>query len=271
MEIAGLGLGVAGLASIFNDAIDCFEYVQLGRNFGLDYQTSLLQLDLARLKLSRWGESVGLTNDLTPPSQEEQAAPRDEQARQISKEVCEAKMILGQILTLFEKSELVSKKFQGSRRNRPNETDLAVHQLSELPVTAADLHRFMREQALNRQRRATLKQKIRWALYDGKAYNNLIEEINKLVNDLVGLFSDTRQTQVKLCAKEVDCIDNSESLALLKTVCAKQDASLEEAVTKALQDRNAQYMNISFGGNSSGLQLVHNSGTMSGFTFGKNS
>jgi hypothetical protein len=53
MEPVGLTVGVIALAGLFNNAVDSFEYIQLRRNFGEDFQTSLLKLDNARLRLSR--------------------------------------------------------------------------------------------------------------------------------------------------------------------------------------------------------------------------
>ena len=64
MEAASFAVGLIALAGLFNNAVDCFEYVQLGRRFGADFQTSLLKLDNARLRLSRWGQAVGLSGDL---------------------------------------------------------------------------------------------------------------------------------------------------------------------------------------------------------------
>jgi len=49
-EAVGLAFGVLGA---FTDAIRCFEYIQLARNFDQDYQTAILKLDVARLRLSR--------------------------------------------------------------------------------------------------------------------------------------------------------------------------------------------------------------------------
>jgi hypothetical protein len=37
MEPTGLAVGIIALAGLFNDAVDCFEYVQLGRNFGKNF------------------------------------------------------------------------------------------------------------------------------------------------------------------------------------------------------------------------------------------
>ena len=64
MEPAGLAIRVLAIASLFNNAVDYFEYVQIGRNFGQGYQIGLLELDGVRLRLSRWGQSVGLSHDL---------------------------------------------------------------------------------------------------------------------------------------------------------------------------------------------------------------
>jgi hypothetical protein len=63
-EAAGLVVGVVALAGLFNNTVECFEFVQLGRTFGKDFQTSQLKLDSARLRLSRWGKSLDLDRDV---------------------------------------------------------------------------------------------------------------------------------------------------------------------------------------------------------------
>lgn len=63
-EIAGLVAGVVGLAGLFNSTVECFEFVQLGRASGEDFQTSQLKLNNARLHFSRWGMSLGLDEDV---------------------------------------------------------------------------------------------------------------------------------------------------------------------------------------------------------------
>jgi Skp family chaperone for outer membrane proteins len=62
-EAAGL-VGVVDLAGLFNNTVKCFEFVQLGRTFGEDFQTSQLKLDNARLRLSRWDKSLSLDEDV---------------------------------------------------------------------------------------------------------------------------------------------------------------------------------------------------------------
>ena len=63
-EAAGLVVGVVALAGLFNNTVECFEFVQLARTFGKNFQTSQLKLDNARLRLSRWGESLHLDEDV---------------------------------------------------------------------------------------------------------------------------------------------------------------------------------------------------------------
>lgn len=64
MEPTGLAVGVLAIVGPFNNAVDCFEYIQIGRNFGQGFQIGLLKLDGARLRLSRWNQSVGLSGKL---------------------------------------------------------------------------------------------------------------------------------------------------------------------------------------------------------------
>jgi hypothetical protein len=49
-EAVGLAFAILGA---FNGAIQCFEYVQVARNFDQNFQTATLKLDIPKLRLSR--------------------------------------------------------------------------------------------------------------------------------------------------------------------------------------------------------------------------
>lgn len=51
------------VAALFNNCVDCFEYVQLGRHFGRDYERCRLKVDIAQIRLSWWGEAVVINKD----------------------------------------------------------------------------------------------------------------------------------------------------------------------------------------------------------------
>jgi Prion-inhibition and propagation len=52
-EAAGLAVSVIALTGLFSNAVECFEVIQLGRNFGKNFQTNQPKLNSARLRLSR--------------------------------------------------------------------------------------------------------------------------------------------------------------------------------------------------------------------------
>jgi len=91
MESVGFAIGVAGLAGVFTACVDCFEYVQLGRQFGQDYEKCLLKLDAAKVGMSRWGAAMGLGPD---PYLKQQISASDNEIRL-------AQSLLEQILDSF--------------------------------------------------------------------------------------------------------------------------------------------------------------------------
>ncbi|EON63735.1 hypothetical protein W97_02963 [Coniosporium apollinis CBS 100218] len=255
MEPASLATGIVALAGLFNNAIDCFEYVQLGRSFGKNFQTSLLKLDSARLRLSRWGEAVGLSGDLSDVRSLQQTL-------RSAQDVAKADAILGQVLDLFADAEGVSVKFKS--RAKPGDQSLLVYDSrTELEPVTASLHERMRELSLKRQSRTGLRQKAKWAMYEEKQFRRLIEDITELVDNLVELFPAAQASQRRLCEVEVSEIGAEESLPVLKEIVANQDRYLEAAVSKALESRKGGSPNVVFSGNNnSGFQSAINYGTI---------
>jgi hypothetical protein len=259
MEAAGLATGVIALAGLFNNAVDCFEYVQLGRNFGSSFQTSVLKLDDARLRLSRWGESVGLSGDLKDGLALQQTLAS-------AQDVEKARDRLGQILHLFINAQHVSSGFKpGSGANNP---DLIGDSIDSLNPAAANLHIKMRELALKRQNNTSLRRKAKWALYEEKHFKKLIEDITDLVTGLTELFPAVQSSQRALCESEVSEMGVN-SLPLLKDAVAGQDAYLETAIARILeQHQNRSPMVNFYGNNNLGFEMGVNHGNISGFTFG---
>jgi hypothetical protein len=221
-EAAGLAIGIIGLSGLFNNAVDCFEYVQIGRGFGRDFQTSLLKLDVARLRLTRWGESVGLGSALDEAQSLESTVFS-------AKAVPLAERILGQIQDLFADAERVSQRFQ---QNPAHDS------IADLDAAPASLHQKMRDLAIRRQGRAGLRKKAKWALYEEKQLSRLIEDIHDLVNDLVGLLPAV-DVQQRLCEAEISEMDREADLTLLRDAAADQDKLLSDAIGKVIGSPSA--------------------------------
>lgn len=67
MEAAGLALGIVSLAGSisgsFTSIIQCFEYVQLSRAFGRDFEKAQIRLGALKLRLTRLGVVLGVLPD----------------------------------------------------------------------------------------------------------------------------------------------------------------------------------------------------------------
>jgi hypothetical protein len=262
-ETAGLVVGVVALAGLFNNTVECFEFVQLGRTFGKSFQTSQLKLDNARLRLSRWGKSLDLDDDV-----------RDTVSLQgrfgSAANVKHAEALLGQIVELFAEAEGVSNKYKS--RTEPQDGSLVVYNpQTDLDPAMAKLHEKMRQLAIERQNRSDVRQKAKWALYQEKQFRRLIEDITELVSDLDDLFPATQQSQRDLCDIEVSTIGEGEGMSALREIAANQDKLLEQAITKATENAERSHHIVFSGSGNTGLQLGHSSGTMSGFSFGRGS
>jgi len=233
MEPAGLAVGGVALAGLFNNAVDCFEYVQLGKNFGKDFQTSLLKLDDARLRLSRWGKTVGLSGEI--------ADLQSLESTQLSAEaVPKAERLLGQILDLFADAERVSGKFK-SHAAIGDPSLLVLDVQADMDSLHQTLHEKMRSLSIIRQNKTPLRQKVKWALYERKNFDRLIADVIELVNMLAETFPGFQQAQQELCKLEVSDIE-TEGLPVLESIVATQDQDLHTAILEALKKVPVSYL-----------------------------
>lgn len=227
MEPVGLAVGIAGLAGVFMACVDCFEYVQLGREFGKDYEKCLLRLDTARLRLSRWGAAVGLGSG---PHTKPPISASDEA-------VTLSQSLLEQILETFKDAERISERFRKhkSMQNPQSEELLVCNTASSVDSDYRRLHRTMRELALERQKGTSTRKKITWALYEKKKFEGMIGDVVTFTDDLVALFPATQENQRALCVAEVSTIDKSQDLVLLNEVAGKDDQMFSAEITKELE------------------------------------
>ncbi|EUC40024.1 hypothetical protein COCMIDRAFT_67068, partial [Bipolaris oryzae ATCC 44560] len=218
-ETAGLLIGAVSLTTIFTTCVDCFEYVQLGRNFGKDYQRALLKLDIAKLRLSRWADVVDESHNQCRVSVGTSA------------EAEKVKEILGEIVTCFADAEKVSQRF----KTKSGSTELQVYDVNtDLEPSLRTMHDKMRDLALKRQHRSTVRQKTAWALYEKKHFDRLISDIVELVDSLVQLFPATQQRQSELVVEEVQEIESHPALPEIEAAAVDVDSLLLSSVQRAL-------------------------------------
>ena len=243
----------------FNAGVDHFGSVQMGQDLAENFKTSLLKLDVVRLKLTRWGQSVGLAN-----LDEEKSL---QQAKLPPKDIPTVKKLLKRILNIFSNAERMSTEFQED--NEDDDSSLAVVDPAKaLDKVSASLHQNMYDLAKKRQGNSELEPKGDLTVYEETAFERLIEDLNKLVDSLVELFPAIQEEQRKLAEEEVSEMKKiKEALPLLKEV-AGQDKLLSEAVVKVIQSTSTYTNSVVFSGPNSGFQIGNNAGNVSGVRFG---
>lgn len=243
MESAGFAIGVAGLLGVFPACVDCFECIQIGRQFGQDYGKCLLQLDTAKLRMSRWGVAIGL-------------GPGTNLKQKISvsdEELILAQSLLEQILISFMDAERISERFKKhtstSMQNAGSEQLLVHNASTDLDLDHQRLHVTMRELAFKRQKGTSFRKKAAWALYEKKRFDRMIEDVTGFINELVDLFPAAQEDQKALCKAEVAEICETQDLALLNHVC-ECDRMLAAEVEKEMKSRGHSVTDWKAGGNS---------------------
>ncbi|KAF2229458.1 hypothetical protein EV356DRAFT_571130 [Viridothelium virens] len=219
-ETAGLVIGAVSLTAIFTTCVDCFEYVQLGRSFGKDYQRSLLKLDIAKLRLSRWANTVDESHN------------HNQVPVGTLVEVQKVEGILGEIMACFADAERVSQRFKTKSNNS---TEIQVYDTDmDLEPNLRTIHDKMRDLALRRQRRSTVRQKTAWALYEKKYFDRLISDVIQLVEGLIQLFPATRQRQSELVVEEIQEIKSQPALPEIEAAAEDIDGLFVSSVQQVL-------------------------------------
>jgi len=263
-EPAGLAVGVFALLGLFNNAVDCFNYVQAGRDLGASYVTCQIKLSNAQLRFTRWGEAVGLPHDI----QDESQLDHDTLAQNFDEaKVRKAKARVLHIIQLFAEAEGVSQKY----KPHGSVPDAGVH--SEDDRKALELAEQVRSMSSKRKNKNSLLQKASWALYRADAFKDLLSDVADEVKNLEDLFPAVETTRQQLANMEVDSLSTSTQLALLKEVAASEEvqdqflaAALDRKLAQATGGSTTIYNNT-FGNDNKGFQSGHVSGGT--FTFGK--
>jgi len=233
VEPFGIISGAIGIASAFTACVDCFEYVQFSRHFGRDFQTSQLALSCARLRLTRWGESVNIYNDPTLGKQDATAT-----------EIQFAKNVLLQIIVLFADTESISKKYKLTAKAGE---DLSAYSTSDMDPKMVVLDNKMKSLAIQRQKKSQFLNLASWALYHRSTLKDLLEQIVLLLDEIEKLIPTT-QAQITLVQQEAAEIGDKQSLELTEDVATGVDNLLQKTVKEVIAGH--QYSNIGIKGHA---------------------
>ncbi|OTA22770.1 hypothetical protein BTJ68_13924 [Hortaea werneckii EXF-2000] len=169
MEPVSLSLTVLPL--LFESAVNAFRYFQLGKAYGTHVQSACITLDVARCKLSDWGEAIGL-------------GPAPDGSL--------AETLLKHIVVLFEEAKVKSAKMQASQRASEEAADLEATLAPGPPAHRGRMNEWWRRR---QQPAGLLMDKAKWALYRKEDFEALVANVNQKVDFLVELFPMTGPAQ----------------------------------------------------------------------------
>jgi hypothetical protein len=211
--------GALSVAALFNNCVDCFEYVQLARHFGRDYERCQLKVDIVRTRLSRWGMAVAVNED----SRFTTASPVDASTRQIQS-------ILEEIELLFQAVHKTSKRYELSA----SQDDLVLFNDGDMQPVFRRLHQHLGGVARQRQKHTNLAKQAAWALYDGKNFDRLIEQITGFVDDLERI-CPVEAARHRLVRLDIEEVDDEPALAAISDAAADVDSDMAEAAARKAQ------------------------------------
>ena len=238
-EAFGIFAGAASLLSLFTPCMDAFECIQFGRNFGRDYETCQLRLDIIRLRLLRWGVSLGFTGGETEQaSQQIHVSARDQRL---------VKLILEHMTRALDEAESASQAFK-TRAERTQSSSLVVHDPNrDLEEDFRALHETACGMALRRQQGTSFLQKAKWALYEKQNFDDLVKELTENMNSLEGLFeSNSRYSErlENLRREQVSEIREGASLRLLADISRMDDPLMAQSAREALNPGTSHYEKV---------------------------
>ncbi len=226
-EPFGIAAGAIGIAAAFTACVDCFGYVQHSRHFGRDYQTELISLDCARLRLTRWGQAVNVHDD-----------PKLGRPDASLSEVQTVKNALHQILVLFAHTEKIWKTY--SLDNNTSD-DLALLAPSDLDPAVFGLRNKMKELAIRRQKGTSILKTSSWALHHRSELKDLVGGITSLLDNIEKMFP-AAEAQLALVKQETAEIQDRQALELVDSAASGVDELLQAAAKEALTGH--QYLNV---------------------------
>lgn len=229
MDPASTAMGALGLFGLFTTCMQCFEYIQYGRQFAEHYESAVLKVDVCRLRLDRWAQSIGLNDD--PKSQARLEASLSK------KEVAIAKNLLGNIAEAFENVERLSKKYEATMRliseDQVEILDVINGETDDDGLSARfkKMHLKVKNKVRSRQKSTTSVDKAKWALYEKKRFEDLVRDIRDHTDALIENFPRTVTVQGQLAAEDVrDLTEDAQDRVMLKSIAEDNDRILAQAV-----------------------------------------
>lgn len=210
MEPVSFSIGVAALASLFSTCLQCFEIINLGRNFSRDVEILMAKLESHKLIFSIWGHTVGLDNG------------GDKFSRllldpQIYKGI---HSLLTCIHMVFLDADKLTKKYG----------------MKTISASAAGHWHIFRSRVRLRQNETSLMSKMQWAVHDKDKFGTMVTDLKDLIDQLRDLTASVAdlERQRKTFIEEVSSVSDVPSLELLEEALKGDDGEASNIASQRI-------------------------------------
>lgn len=226
-----VSFAIAGIPGIFTSCVDCFRYIRLGHRFGKDFGFCLAKLEAAQVRLTRWGEPIGLLEnkvDIKGPHKDE--------------DIIKAYNWLGQIEAAFDEAKEISAKYADRQTMKGKHGDLELLDEGNTLKSGSSMESLvlsMKAISSERQKHLRLPRMMTWALYGKDGFDSLIEDLVTLINNLVELFPSNKPRLEELCKEEINSLEKEsvmDLIGVLKNEDEKSNKTNDEILSKAIND-----------------------------------
>ncbi|KAK0730974.1 prion-inhibition and propagation-domain-containing protein [Lasiosphaeris hirsuta] len=222
-EVAGLALGVLGVAGLFKACIENFDIVVNAREFGEEFDLLCTELALLRLRLVLWGETL----DIVPCPVGVQVPYNKAIDRPDIRPTIENS--LHHLRSLLSKADIVTDRYEFK------EDSAALEQSSKGLMIFRERFEAFKLSIRKNQKQKSAWKVTRWAVHDLDRFKSLVDKIKSLIDGLEGITSSlgVLERQQALLVKEVESISDTQSLRLLKEAASSRRSSSLRVVSDA--------------------------------------
>ncbi|CAF9933683.1 MAG: hypothetical protein HETSPECPRED_008743 [Heterodermia speciosa] len=212
MEIAGLTISVAGLATLFDLCLRGFDLLEQGKDFSRDHTILMARLNAQRKIFTIWGEAVGLSasKDLNYDN-----FSSDSELRTV------VKTHLDCISLIFEDAAQLSKKYG----LKPTENGSP--RTPTQPPFRSYLGWF--------QKHTSRRRKAKWAIRDLAKFKSMLDDLGRLITDLRDITSslaDVKHQREVFVTEVVDQLTDIEDLEVIEEALSQEDPTLSSAASE---------------------------------------
>ncbi|KAI0386466.1 prion-inhibition and propagation-domain-containing protein [Hypomontagnella monticulosa] len=230
-EIAGLALGVLGIAGLFTSCIENFNIVVRAREFSEEFELLCTQLALQQIRLAIWGETLGL---VPPPSGRRTKHYNRALYRPDIGPAIEA--TLNQLRNLLTKADAITGRYASEEQERAAES-AGTRDISDskgMSIFRESYQKFKARIKRNQDEKSVWEV-TRWSILDYERFERLVTNIRELMDALESITSalGVLEQQQSHLIEEIETLSDTSSLHLLQQIGS---SSFAPPALKAISD-----------------------------------